>query len=319
MTRQSAEQSRAITHDSGAQREITCETVARDLGITFAGGGNRAFYQAGLLRCWAERLFPRTRAIAACSAGACVATFYLSERQDEIQTFWRARRQHVTRNFVWRRLLKGERPNEHEPIYRDTLLHAFRDGGLERIRALPFPVLILTSKVPSLLPSSIAAPLALCAYQLEKRMRPEMIHPSFGRRLGFAPLVYDARDCETPEALANLVIASSATPPFTSIGHIRGNRLLDGGVIDNAPAWIAEEVAGVRRNLVLLTRPYPPQVLGRHGARLYIAPSKPVPIERWDYTRPDLLDRTIEMGEYEAETHKDALDVFLQGEEDFKQ
>lgn len=285
--------------------------IQRDLGITFAGGGNRAFYQAGLLRRWADTLFPRTRAIAACSAGACVATFYLSERHDEIQSFWRDRRQHVTRNFVWSRLLKGERPNEHEPIYRDTLLHAFADGGLERIRALPFPLLILASRLPSRLPTSAATPLAICAYQLEKRLRPAMIHPSFGRRLGFTPVIYDARDCQTPEALANLVIASSATPPFTNVGRINGERFLDGGVVDNVPAWIAEEVAGVRRNLVLLTRPYPAHVTGRQGSRLYIAPTVPVPIGRWDYTRIDLLDATIAQGEREADVHEAVLKDFL--------
>jgi predicted acylesterase/phospholipase RssA len=283
----------------------------RDLGITFAAGGNRAFYQAGLLRHWGNELFPRTRAVAACSAGACVATFYLSERHDEITSFWRERRKHVTRNFVWRRLLKGERPNEHEIIYRDTLMHAFADGGLERIRQLPFPLLILASLLPSLMPSALAAPLAICAYQLEKKLRPAMIHPTFGRKLGFAPVVYDARDCATPRQLADLVIASSATPPFTSVGRIENLRLLDGGVIDNVPASITETVAGVRRNLVLLTRPYPSHVTGRQGSRLYIAPTHPVPVGRWDYTRLDLLDATIAMGEREAMTHRTALDEFL--------
>lgn len=287
------------------------ETGERDLGITLAGGGKRAFYQAGLLRQWGDELFPRTGAIAACSAGACVATFYLSERHDEIMSYWRERRKHVTRNFVWRRLLKGERPNEHEVIYRDTLMHAFADGGLERIRRLPFPLLILTSRLPPLMPSALAAPLAICAYQLEKKLRPDMIHPTFGRKLGFAPAVYDARDCTTPQQLTNLVIASSATPPFTSVGRIEDLRLLDGGVIDNVPASIAETVSGVRRNLVMLTRPYPARVTGRHGTRLYIAPTHPVPIGRWDYTRPDLLDATIAMGEREAITHKAALDEFL--------
>lgn len=291
--------------------DVVIEDGERDLGITFAGGGNRAFYQVGLLRRWADTIFPRTRAVAACSAGACVVTFYLSERHDEIDTYWRERRAHVTRNFVWRRLLRGNRPNEHEAIYRDTLLHAFRGGGLERIRALPFPLLILASRLPPLMPSAFAATLALCAYQLEKKMRPEMIHPSFGRRLGFSPAVYDARLCETPEQLASLVIASSATPPFTSVGRFGDAQLLDGGVIDNVPAWVAEEVPGVNRNLVLLTRPYPPHVTGRRGKRLYIAPTEPVPVERWDYTRPDLLDATIAQGKREAEMHEHALADFL--------
>jgi hypothetical protein len=48
-------------------------------------------------------------------------------------------------------------------------------------------------------------------------------------------------------------------------------------------------------------------VLGLRGARYYIAPTAPVPIERWDYTRPDRLSATIDMGEREASLHGPAL------------
>ncbi|MFO0636866.1 MAG: hypothetical protein U0168_28890 [Nannocystaceae bacterium] len=46
---------------------------------------------------------------------------------------------------------------------------------------------------------------------------------------------------------------------------------------------------------------------GRAGVRLYVAPTEQVPVERWDYTRPDLVDATIEMGEREAALHEPAL------------
>jgi len=52
-------------------------------------------------------------------------------------------------------------------------------------------------------------------------------------------------------------------------------------------------------------------VLGAQGRRFYLAPTRPVPIERWDYTRPDLLDDTIAMGEREAEHFRSALEAFL--------
>ena len=115
----------------------------------------------------------------------------------------------------------------------------------------------------------------------------------------------------TPEELADLIIASSATPPFTPMGRFRGRTLLDGGLVDNAPASAAEAVREVRRNLVLLTRPYPPSCLGQKGSRLYVAPTREVPVDVWDYTRPELLDRTIEMGEREASVHDRALRRFL--------
>ncbi|HEV2706854.1 MAG TPA: patatin-like phospholipase family protein [Pyrinomonadaceae bacterium] len=283
----------------------------RDLAITFAGGGNRAFYQMGLMNVWFERLAPRVRCLATCSAGACVAALMLSGREQEVGEYWRERCREVTKNFEWRRLLALKRPTPHEPLYRDMLLQAFAEGGLERIRAQPFPVLVLTTAFPRALPAAAAVALALFTYNLEKRLRDGMLHPTYGRRAGFKALAFDARDCRTPRELADLIIASSATPPFTSVGSYAGRRLLDGGVVDNAPAFLAEELPEVTRNLVMLTRPYPSALVGRQGARFYVAPREPLPIERWDFTRPDLLEATVRIGEQDAARLTDALSDFL--------
>lgn len=283
----------------------------RNIGLTFAGGGNRAFYQLGLLHQWAERLLPRTAAVAACSAGACVITMFLAERERITREFWRARREHVTKNVDLRRLLKRQGVVPHGRIYRDTLLCAYAEGGLERVRGQPFPILVVTAEVPRVLTSTAAAVLGYSAYNLEKRVRRNMIHPTLGRRLGFRPHIVDARQCQTPEELADLVIASSSTPPFTPVGKFRGRRLLDGGLIDNVPASATESVEGVEYNVVLMTRPYPADVIGPQGNRLYIAPEQTPPIAPWDYTDPESLDATIEQGEREASAHLPALATLL--------
>ena len=287
---------------------------ARDIAVTFAGGGNRAFWQMGLLNRWAERLLPRAAVVAGCSAGACVVAMYLTERQDETAAFWRERRAGVTRNFAWSNLLEGRNPAPHGPIYRATLLHALEAGGFERVRSQPYPLLVIASGFPRFAPAPLAVTAGIAAYQLEKAVRRRMVHPALGRALGFRPVVEDARACETPEELADLIIASSATPPFTPVGRFRGRRLLDGGLVDNVPAFAADAVPGVRRNLVLLTRQYPAEVTGWRGSRLYLAPSEPVPISRWDYTRPELLEETVALGERDAERYAPLLDELLGAE-----
>ena len=289
--------------------------AVRDLAITFAGGGNRAFYQLGLLNRWGSRLMDRVGAVASVSAGACAIVIYLTGREHQTNAFWRARRAHVTRNFEWRRMLRGQRPAPHGDVLRDTMMFALEDGGLDRVREAPFPIHILTSRFPPLVPSGLAVAGGIGAYQLEKHVRRRMVHPRFGRALGFRPLAVDARACETPEELTTLILASSATPPFTPVGRFRGERLLDGGLVDNVPAFIIDGAPGIRRNLVLLTRPYPAGSIGQRGDRLYIAPSEPVPISRWDYTRPELLDETIAMGEREADLYAPLLEAFLAGPE----
>ena len=289
-----------------AQRE-----VERDLALTFAGGGNRAFYQLGLMRAWGPRLFPRVAAVVSCSAGACVITTILARREREAREFWLARRAHVRRNFDWSALLRGERLTPHAPIFRDTLLHTFADGGFERIQAAPFPVYVLAAAYPRWLPTTAAIALGLTIYSAERAVR-RAPHPRVARAvLRFTPLLFDARACANAEELAALILASSATPPFTPVGEFRGKRLLDGGMIDNVPAAFADALPGVERNLVLMTRPYHSSVIGLKGMRLYVAPTQPTPISRWDYTAPERLAETIEMGEREAAVHEAALTAFL--------
>ncbi|HYO90441.1 MAG TPA: patatin-like phospholipase family protein [Pyrinomonadaceae bacterium] len=283
----------------------------RDLAITFAGGGNRSFYELGLMNGWRSHLLPRTGCFATCSAGACVAILSLTGREEEVGQYWKELCREVKKNFIWRRLLSGKRPTPHEPLYREMLLYALSAGGFERVRSQPFPVLVLTTAPPRGVPIFVALTLALAAYKLEKRVRKGLIHPTFGRRAGFKAQVFDARACETPDELADLIISSSATPPFTAVGRFAGRRLLDGGIIDNVPAFLADNIPGIKRNLVMLSRPYPPGVIGRQGSRLYVAPRTTLPIERWDFTRPDLLESTVAIGERDAREQESMLTSFL--------
>lgn len=290
---------------------MTTNEGTRDLALTFAGGGNRSFYQLGLLNRWHDVLLPRTAAIASCSAGACVITTFLSGRKDIARDYWMNRAKGITRNFDWSKLLQGERPAPQGAIYRDTLLVTFADGGLERIRAQPFPIYILASSFPWLLPRMLSVALGIGLYSLERSMR-RAPHPVSPRLLGFAPVAVDARLCETPEELTHLILASSATPPFTPIGDFRGQKLLDGGMIDNAPAFVVEEKhPEARHSIVMMSRPYHASVMGVQGRRLYVAPTRQPPIGRWDYTQPHQLDATVAMGESEAATHQPLLERYL--------
>lgn len=288
--------------------------MSRDLALTLAGGGNRAFYQLGVLRQWWPELESRVRAMATCSAGACIAALHLSGRADVTHDYWLGRRAHVRKNFDWIQLLRGERLTPQYPIYRDTMIHAFEEGGLERIRALPFPVWVLAAEPPYGLPLPVAIVLGLGAYSLERHRDPGKLHPSSGRRLGFVPIAIDLRTIETPEAGAELILASSATPPFTPVGVVDGRRVLDGGVVDNAPAFLAERDPGWRRHLVLLTRPYPTASVGWKPPRWYVCPERPVPINRWDYTKPHAIQATIDQGEREAVVRGPQLVRFLAGQ-----
>lgn len=279
------------------RRPVTTEPPIRDLAITLAGGGNRAFYQIGLLSEWWDVLGPRVGAMSTCSAGACTALLLLTGRSRVAHQYWLERRGPITKNFEWRKLLVGERAAPHYPIYRDTLLFALAGGGFERIRALPFPLFVLVAAPPHGLPIPLAVPIGMGAYSLERWLNPGRLHPGIGRRLGFEPVAIDARTCPDAQALAALVLASSATPPFTPVGSLAGRPVLDGGLVDNAPAFVADLAGPWRGHLVVLTRPYPAASVGHRLGRWYLCPSRPVPADRWDYTRPERIAETIGLGE----------------------
>src|SRR5207237_6031284 len=185
-------------------------TIERDLALTFAGGGNRSFYQLGLLTRWEQLLMPRVAAIASCSAGAAVIMTFLSGRRAEARAYWLNRASGIKRNFEWSNLLRGKPPAPQGEIYRDTLLVTFADGGLERIRQQPFPIYVLASGFPWLLPRSVSIALGIGLYSAERSVR-KAPHPRTPQLIGFTPVAIDARSCESAEEVANLILASSAT------------------------------------------------------------------------------------------------------------
>jgi predicted acylesterase/phospholipase RssA len=139
--------------------------------------------------------------------------------------------------------------------------------------------------------------LGLGCYLMSRRGG-DQVHPGLARRLGFRAEAVSVRDCRSPDELADLILASSCTPPFTPRLTYRGQPASDGGVVDGAPVFALGPDA--HRTLVLLTRSYrsrPPS----GPDRLYLGPSRPIPIRKWDYTSPGLLEETYDLGRRDGE------------------
>jgi hypothetical protein len=139
--------------------------------------------------------------------------------------------------------------------------------------------------------------LGLLAYQAEK-LGPPKVHGELGRRFGFVPDVVSVRTCETPREVAHLILQTSCTPPLTPVYRRHDRPILDGGLIDGAPVDLVPEG---QRTLVLLTKQYPPASIPAVGGRHYVQPSRPIPIHKWNYTRPDLVQATYDLGRRDGE------------------
>ena len=72
------------------------------------------------------------------------------------------------------------------------------------------------------------------AIRLKRRFVPLCIRTSL-KCAGSDRQTVSVRECASAESLADLILASSCTPPFTPVLSWKGRAVLDGGLIDNVP------------------------------------------------------------------------------------
>ena len=260
----------------------------------FSGGGCRCFWQAGFWAVAAPQLGLRPRAIAAASAGAAFACAAVTGTTDAVLESFKRRTAANPRNVYPRNLLRRGKVFPHEPMYRGTILEALDDAALRRLADAP-EIRVLMTRPPRRVPPVPALALGLAAYGIDRLVR-RNVHPSVARRLGFRPTVITAQSCRTPEELADLILHSSCMPPLTPAFRRAGAPVIDGALLDAAPAHLVDDHT---RTLVLLSRRY--RRLPAHPRREYVMPSEDPPIAMWDYASPTLVQRAFDLGRRDGE------------------
>ncbi|WP_439683976.1 PNPLA domain-containing protein [Cupriavidus oxalaticus] len=274
--------------------------------VVFAGGGNRCWWQAGWWDTVAPELQLRPRVIAAISAGAATACMVYAHDSHQTMDYYREVLSNNRRNAYWGNLLRSERVFPHYGIYRTALLTIFGDGRFSHLQQAP-EIRIGVAHIPRWSGPRLAVAAGLLAYNIDKHVL-KTLHPRLGRKLGFRPEFVRAQDCASPEQLADLLLQSASTPPFTPVLRRDGRPVLDGGLVDNVPVDALDTAPG--NVLVLVTRRYPrprrfvqEHVFEQGGQRrLYLQPSERVPISSWDYTRPEAMTHAYELGRRDGET-----------------
>jgi hypothetical protein len=185
----------------------------------------------------------------------------------------------------------------HPQIYRDTIVANLDAARLQRLHTGP-DIRVLIALMPRWLGPRSGFLLGLLAYEAEWLM-PSGPHVALGRRAGFESEVASVRDCRTAEQVADLVLHSSCTPPITPLYRRRTRPVLDGGLIDCAP--VETIPAPPPPMLILLTAPYPPAAIPRIDGRVYAQPSEAVPVHKWDYTSPERVQATFDLGRRDGE------------------
>lgn len=261
----------------------------------FAGGGSRCMWQLGF---WEGadtgglRLSETVDFAASTSAGCAMATAAMLGRGREALELFKDLTAENPANIHWQNLKPGTgKPLlPHIAMYREALEIFLQQEDLERLgkKQLAF----LMAQFPRYLPSSVGALVAFAIYGLEKHLTGKL-HPSWTRSLGFTPIVAGNQDVDEIGGLVDIVLASSCVPPVLPGKGYKGQRVLDGGIIDNVPAHLADGREG--RTLVLLSKKYK-QALPAPATRVYVQPSELIRIDKFDYANPAGLQDVYDLG-----------------------
>jgi predicted acylesterase/phospholipase RssA len=263
--------------------------------VVFAGGGNRCLWQAGFYRTLADAIVLTPSRAAAASAGAAIASVLFAGRVDAALALFKRATTVNRRNVYAANLFNGAPVFPHAAIYRNTLLEIIDATALAALRAGPRLSVPIT-RVPAWLGARSGFIVAGIAGVVDSAFGGP-VHARFAPKLGFTVDYVAANACRTPVELADLVLASSCTPPFTPLLRHGGKPALDGGIADNVPIAALDDATGV--TLVLLTRRY--RELPTRAAHVYVQPSTNVPIATWDYTNPAGLQAAYDLGRRDGE------------------
>jgi hypothetical protein len=261
--------------------------------LIFAGGGNRCWWQAGLLHEWMRADRVRAHRFVGTSAGAAIAYAAATNRLHD--AFDACKRAYGSNE----RIVKSRFPLRfaHETIY-PAWLRAFVDNAsMQRLRERDTPIVMVGyAHLPRWLPAGASLALGATCYIVDKYWS-QRVHPTLLPRLGFSMQVRElSRTASSDEANA-LLAAAAAAPPFMPARRVEGRIAVDGGFADNAPRIPLSQ----DRQLVLLTRHYPklPQLF-EMGGRWYFQPARAIPVSTWDCTPKATVDAAFELGRADA-------------------
>jgi predicted acylesterase/phospholipase RssA len=273
----------------------TANAMPRFDSVVFAGGGNRCFWQAGFWSVLASQSQRAPLRIAAVSAGAAVSCALFSDTFENGFLAYKRALAANQRNFYLKNLIRRQPVFPHGSMYREAILKSIDRQALSRLHQGP-DIRVLMACPPRWASRSIAMLLGMVAVGVDAIQNHE-VHTSGGQRVGFRPVFHSVRQCSSPEALADLIIASSCVPPLTPQARREGMVLFDGGLVSNVPVDGIAQDSG--QTLVLLTRQYSrlPSVAGR----TYVQPSQMVPVAAWDYTNAAAVQCAFDLGRRDGE------------------
>ena len=273
--------------------------MAVDLGnintLVMAGGGNRCWWQAGLVQALIQRGWTLPQNITATSAGAAIATSLMAGTTEAALTACKKLYATNAQLFDWNALIRLKVKFAHQHIYSAWLHSLMGDADYAALQQSQSQLSVAVTQPARWLGLTGSLITGSLAYLLDKKIA-HSIHPKFPRYLGLRQAFFNLKECGSAQEARTLLAGAAAAGPFMKAQKVGGHWALDGGYIDNAPVPL-QTPAEAARTLVLLTRHYPdlPQQF-TFEQRQYWQPSRKIPVSTWDCRPSTTVDQAYQLG-----------------------
>ncbi len=288
-----------------------------EVSLALAGGGCKAFYALGVgkvLRDWGVRF----NEVSGVSAGAAMAMSILSESEEETVEYFEEITRRNSSNFHFSNLLRGERTFPHEEMYRRGIRFGMR---FDKILASGAKVIIHTVRAHPK-ENSLKNKFRLArlisetgrAFIQDDRDRSDGIPAN---RLGeiikkwnMEDVYFTEKDFSNPEMIEQFILNSSSIPPIVDFQSVNNEYYLDGGLTNNL---VIEKFSP---NAKIIGIYYEPStIVGKDiellNKTLLLRPSTKLPISSFDYTNPEGVRATFELGKKDTQDRKSEILDYL--------
>ena len=282
------------------KKEDVCSYAFADVEtLVFAGGGNRCWWQAGVLGHLMSRGMRLPTRLIGTSAGAAVAASCMTRNPDAALQSCLTLYAGNVRLFDWSGLSKLKLRFAHQHVYPAWVDSFINTETFDDIRNSSSRLTVALTRPARFLGTGGSVVAGTFAYLIDKYVW-NSIHPRLPGLLGLRQDFVALNDCANLEDAQSLLVAAASAPPIMSARRIGEGQAFDGGYVDNAP--IPAQSADERSNtLVLLSRHYPklPELFRRSG-RTYWQPSQRVPVSTWDCTAKTTVRDAYNLGLQDA-------------------
>ncbi|MDP5007888.1 MAG: patatin-like phospholipase family protein [Glaciimonas sp.] len=251
--------------------------------IVFAGGGNRCWWQAGLIEKLASHPCWQVKQFVGASAGAAIATAFAANTMNNALNDCMQRFKQNAKNIEW-----GKRPFMMPDIWREWTTTFLNKDSFSVVKNSGIALNLALTRPIKGLPLSVSALIALGLYSSKKYIS-KNYHSGIPHAFGFRSEHIDLAQCNTLEQAHQLLMATAAAVPIAPAVSWEGRPALDGGFYDSIP--LPKAPFSHPNTLILLTRyrPKQPHLFEFNGCT-YIQPSNTINAVNFDCTNADNVE-----------------------------